>query len=649
MSRLSLLLPTLLCACTASLRDGTFPTGSQALIANADHDALYAVDADGSSVVRYDPATGALSAVEVGLDPARLARVENQVYVTVRGNRSIVVLEDRGGTLSRVSSFEVGVEPVGIVAREDGTKLYVALSAEDKVVEIDAATHTIDRTWSVSGQPSWMALHPSGKVLYVGSAMGGGLHSVDLSGGGGVTELSLPPIYGAGEDGSLRFTRRITGDLYASPDGRSVAVPALFLDNSSPVGEPGEVENTSDGYGSSGLGVSRFNPGIIVMPTDPGGNPAPDEAATVLVAGFAQVGDADTSQVAVRSYLSSVTYSPDGALIYATMEASQAVVVLSATPIYPDTGSESGEFDRIDTGGGVFISADAAGFSSSPLVLVGTDAGPRAVAFLSDDDAYVHAFLDRSVGGLKAGQARTALTDQLASGFASSQTFRGLAATEVSEGVLDPDVEAGRRLFFSATSSQMAADGAGISCSTCHLQGRNDGITWTFEDGVRQTPSLAGAVGITAPFTWTDQVGTVSDEVQITSSGRMGGNGLSYAEAAQVAAYVESIRAVDLPEKGAATDEVLRGKAIFERADVACSTCHSGDRLSDNAHYEMFGLAAVNTPPLVGVAATAPYLHDGSAATLGAVLLMSRAGEMGDTSMLSDAEMADLEAYLRTL
>jgi len=650
MYRLSILLPTLLCACTAALHDGTFPSGSQSLISNADHDALYTVDTDGGKVVRYDPATGDLSSVEVGAEPIRLARAGDRVFATLRASRSVAVLEDKGGVLSRVTTFEVGAEPVGIVAREDGTRLYVALSAQDAVVEVDATSFAVLRTWSVEGQPTWLALHPSGDAVYVGSAMGGGITSIDLADGGAVTTLDLPAIYGAGEDGAQRFTRRVTGDLYVAPDGASVAIPAMYIDNNNPVSEPGEVEAQSDGYGSVGVGVSRFNPSVIVIPTDNDGNPSPGDAATVLVAGFAQLGEEDEGQASVRSYLSSVTYSPDSSLIYASMEASQTVVVLSATPVYPEDATDGSmeTLARFDTGG-TSISADAAGFSSSPLVLIGTGAGPRGVAFLDHNDAYVDAFLDHSVGALTAGKAKSLLAEQLSLGFANPQTFRGPTPVEVAEPTLDADIEAGRRLFFSATASQMAADGAGVSCSTCHLQGRNDGLTWTFEDGVRQTPSLAGAVSATAPFTWTDEVGTVSDEAQITSSGRMGGNGLSYAEAAQVAAYIESNRAVDLPEKGSASAAVLRGKAIFERADVACATCHSGERFTDNGAYEMFGLDAVNTPTLVGVAATAPYLHDGSLASLEQVLKASRSGEMGDTSMLSDDELADLEAYLRSL
>jgi hypothetical protein len=41
--------------------------------------------------------------------------------------------------------------------------------------------------------------------------------------------------------------------------------------------------------------------------------------------------------------------------------------------------------------------------------------------------------------------------------------------------------------------------------------------------------------------------------------------------------------------------------------------------------------------------------HDGSAGTLGEVLIRSRAGTMGNTSSLDDGEMRDLEIYLESL
>lgn len=52
-------------------------------------------------------------------------------------------------------------------------------------------------------------------------------------------------------------------------------------------------------------------------------------------------------------------------------------------------------------------------------------------------------------------------------------------------------------------------------------------------------------------------------------------------------------------------------------------------------------------PPLVGLAARAPYLHDGCGKTLGAMLgCGDRHGSVGD---LDDTQRSDLVAYLESL
>ena len=51
----------------------------------------------------------------------------------------------------------------------------------------------------------------------------------------------------------------------------------------------------------------------------------------------------------------------------------------------------------------------------------------------------------------------------------------------------------------------------------------------------------------------------------------------------------------------------------------------------------------------VGIAASAPYLHDGSAQTLEDVVLSARDGAMGYTGGLSEREIQALVAYLETL
>ena len=142
---------------------------------------------------------------------------------------------------------------------------------------------------------------------------------------------------------------------------------------------------------------------------------------------------------------------------------------------------------------------------------------------------------------------------------------------------------------------------------------------------------------------------SIRHEVLLTSQGRMGGSGLSEVSAERVAAFIDSTREPDVPLADAADESLIRGQAIFEREDVGCADCHDGIAYTDNETYEMFGLASVRTRSLVGIAASAPYFHDGSTQTLRGVLERSRDGSMGDTGGLTEAEMDDLERFLLSL
>src|ERR1019366_10729370 len=48
----------------------------------------------------------------------------------------------------------------------------------------------------------------------------------------------------------------------------------------------------------------------------------------------------------------------------------------------------------------------------------------------------------------------------------------------------------GRMLFYRTDDTRVSGDG--IACSSCHIDGREDGLTWTTPMGPRQTPMLAG-------------------------------------------------------------------------------------------------------------------------------------------------------------
>ena len=657
--------PTLMLACMSlgltltacgnrSLDDARFPTGSQTITASSDYSRVYVANVDAGTVSVMTAEGEVLTKVDVGAEPTRIARVGERILVTLKGERAVAVLQEVPEGLESVGYIEVGAEPVGVVGSERGTVAYVAVSAADIVVEVNVDDLTITRSWSVPDQPSFLALHPSDDALYAGSAMNGTLSYINLRRNNSVKQLELPELERQNNcfseecaekfpDGTVVMNVRITGDLAVSPNGKSLAVPALFLDNSTPVDDPdGDSIESGGGYASTGGGVGRFNPGVITIPTGSGGDPGIEDSSVVFAAG------SDIQHQDRRSYVNSVTFSPDNMTMLASMEGSDAVIVIPRNVSSRQRrGQATFDFRENDT--------------------ISTGAGPRGVVFLEEKQAFIHNFLDNSVADSNYEVAFDRLVDRLGSGKGNSastmddfsresgedmasRSVKALPAVMVEDETLSAEIAEGRRLFFSATDERVTSNNGGVSCATCHMGARNDGITWNFVDGKqRQTPSLAGDLSFMDRVTWTDNVPSVAAEARLTSMGRMGGTGLSISESRSIESFVNYTQYPDAPLVGSTDEGIARGKTIFEREDVGCATCHTGEHMTDQEPYDMFGITAVRTPGLKGLALTAPYLHDGRAATLEDMLVLSSAKQMGDTSMLSDAEIADLVLYLKSL
>ncbi|MBZ0234772.1 MAG: cell surface protein, partial [Deltaproteobacteria bacterium] len=84
--------------------------------------------------------------------------------------------------------------------------------------------------------------------------------------------------------------------------------------------------------------------------------------------------------------------------------------------------------------------------------------------------------------------------------------------------------------------------------------------------------------------------------------------------------------------------------------EAGCSDCHEGALLTDRSLHTLPGTTApIDTPSLVGLAASAPYYHDGSAETLDELLRSYGTGrEMADLESLTLDQRADLKAFLET-
>lgn len=102
--------------------------------------------------------------------------------------------------------------------------------------------------------------------------------------------------------------------------------------------------------------------------------------------------------------------------------------------------------------------------------------------------------------------------------------------------------------------------------------------------------------------------------------------------------------------------QAKRGEAIFKKA--GCAGCHPSPLYTDLQAYDVGTYVPrdypenkpFDTPTLKEVYRTAPYLHDGRAATLkGVVTGFNAKDEHGNTSKLSEKEIDDLVAFLMAL
>ncbi|HCH62931.1 MAG TPA: hypothetical protein DFR83_09010, partial [Deltaproteobacteria bacterium] len=224
----------------------------------------------------------------------------------------------------------------------------------------------------------------------------------------------------------------------------------------------------------------------------------------------------------------------------------------------------------------------------------------------------------------------------------------------VDEEALSADVLLGLQLFHDSGDPRMAAD-AYISCASCHPDGEEDGRVWDFTqrgEGLRNTQSLR-AMPPSGPFHWTanfDELQDFENDIRL----HQGGTGYltddDWAELEEPLEDPKAGRSVELDalaaymrhlaEEGPPPDPAPAPvDAVAVLSEAGCIECHSGPRGTDAAWdgddpvvhdvgtlTEASGsrvgasIEGLRTPPLVGLSHSAPYLHDGSAATLEAAV-----------------------------
>jgi DNA-binding beta-propeller fold protein YncE len=572
------------------------PRSSNILSFSDDGTLLACSNRDSGSVsILSWPGLKKLSEIPVGRHPEGIAWLpdSHQLACCVYSEDRIVVLDADSGDVSQ--SVGVFDEPYGIVAAPDGKHLYVTLEYPGQVLEISCESWAVTEEWSGADRPRGIAVSGDGAALYVTEYRTARLLQISTA------------------DGSLQKSW-----------------------------EPASTDNLARQVVLSPTGNKAFMTHIRSRVTAAHGNGSIfPYVATITLSGKREGRRVRIPMDTLRG--AQVTANPwdcdvssDGARLFIAFAGTNDMYVARITDGYQELEYEN--HFRLGS-------------------------NPRAVRVAPGDrSVVVYNALDFEVLAM------------------STDTGREIQRVQVTANPLPEDVLLGKKLFYTAL--QPMSSRHWISCSSCHPDGDSDGRTWQQPEGLRSTQPLFG-LAWTHPLHWSADRDEVHDFEHTIRGPLMQGKGLlkgrlpdALAEPVThrsqmldaLAAYTNSHHFSLSPHsKNGLSDSARRGQILFHSEKTGCGSCHSGPFYSDSQpvatsqlvrhdvgtgrsdQSELMGFA-YDTPTLLGVYRSAPYLHDGSAATLHDLLTSKNADDQhGGTSHLSEQDVGDLVEFLKSL
>lgn len=588
-------------------------------VANPDHGTIGVLDADTFSF---------LDEVVVGDSPSSVAiDASGRVWVTLEGDDAIARIDPVTRLVDAEFDLGYGARPVSLLFDTAGWG-YVGEAGPGRVRRFAAATGQFDGDVAIGPGVEAMVLAADSGALFVSQL-------VSQGDSGAVWRIDLPLAAGAPSRVALPLDT-------SSPDSGTAArglpnyIAALALsEDGSALWYGGKKDNILRGMFREGQPLTfesslRSLLGRIDV-----------ETGTELVPRRRDLDDAGR--------VSGLLLAPGSSHLFVAQETNNRVLVLD--PWNP----------------------------SQARAMLETGRAPRGLAFDPvNRNLFVQAFLSRSVDVFAVG-------DQLDAGV--SEPAQIATTASAADEPLDAEVLLGKQIFYNAMDTRMAQDGY-FSCAACHLDGRSDGQVWDFTqlgEGLRNTTGLLGNAGMGRGLVhWTGNFDEIQDfEVPIRNL--FGGQGFMddadyfadgrdhplgppkagfSAELDALAAFVTSLdrddRSPHRQADGSLTAAGAAGRVLFEQ--LSCHRCHAGDAYTDSpvgyrhdvgtlteASGTRLGmeLLALDTPSLRGLFASAPYLHDGSAATLFDVIGERNALQAhGETQALNPLQREQLVAFL---
>jgi len=563
---------------------------------------------------------------------AESRRSSSAIAITADGSTLLVVNPD-SSSLTLVDTVAHGVEaeiPVGVdprtVAVDDAARrVYVANRASGNISVIDLAGRVVIATIDAGVRPYGIVVSPDGSRLYVADQ--GAARVMVFA----TANLTLVHTIQVGD--------RPSG-LALAEGGRSLLVTHLLTGKLSVVSLPSGTSTVLPLWGNSNLAQS-------VVPAPNGrkayvphirsntGNPTLTFDTTVFP--VVSVIDVAARKHLVRENIALDTVDPPGVGLpfdAAVSPDGETLWVVNAA---------SNDITVVDLG------------TRTRLAHIDVGENPRGIVLVPDgSEAYVNNTLDGTVSVIDA--LSYTVTDTI----------------QVTRIPLPPALLRGKRLFHTSDDPRMARV-QWIACNSCHFEGEHDGRTWIFGfSGPRNTTDLHGMVA-TYPLRWSAEWDESADSEQAVRKEQFGtglvdgamnptlgdpNQGRSF-DLDCLASYIDSLQPLHLRgAPGLDVERVERGRELFFSATTGCSSCHPPPYYLDHRRHDV-GTATgdgerlgpeMDTPSLRGLWRSAPYLHDGSAATITEVLTTRNTTDLhGVTSGLTAGERADLEAFLLSI
>jgi hypothetical protein len=582
--------------------------GNTTMVADPDRDVVYVVDVKGTRVLFT-------VALQAGDEPGRLIEdAAGRVHVSLRTGGAVATIDPTTGTL--ISRQSVCPAPRGLAYDPSADAVWVAC-ATGELVSLPAAGGPATQSFVVERD----------------------LRDVILQNGAiAVSSFRSAEVLRIAADGTI--TRRDTMEQVVpetsphvawraipGPSGRIIVVHQEESTRPIPTAVPGA-------YGVAG--------GML-------GEPIVDSVVSILGPDGSTQFNQLLSQVVLPV---DVALSPDGTSLAVVSAGSNfAPTLMNVTYLSYSTG--------------VQIQLPPAGAAATAVAFDG--AGDLLVQVR--EPASLHVLPPQSLIGLSSGDASIAFDDASSGDDASAETSTGDASAEdagtdgastgdasradASTGPLPPGVAAvislssisrddtGHDIFHAQAGSFMA-------CASCHPEGGDDGHVWSFNAEPRRTPSLRGTISGTAPYHWPGDEPNLTVLVDDVYTQRMGGALLIPPLMTAMQSWVDTIPPPPAPSWIDAAS-AQRGQALFQRADVQCSTCHVGPKFTNNLTLDVGTGGMFQVPPLIGVGWRTPLLHNGCAATIADRFGACATPTHGSISTLSAQDISDLGMYLESL